>query len=510
MQDVRSVASSTRLIAILTLLSRILGLTREILYGHLFGTSPLLSAFRIAFMIPNLARRLFGEGALSAAFIPVFTRFLARNDRNASRRLAGSVLTLLGLILVGIVLLIETGVFVGNQVHPSAIWSLTAVMLPFMAFICAAAFLGAILNTMGHFAAPAASPIVLNIFVIVSLLVTGMFFTDDHKTLVYVAAVAVLFAGIAQMSLQWFALHAHRMTPIMATDWKLPEIREIGRFMTPMLLGLSTVQLNTLMDLLIAWWFVPDGKGPAVLGFAHFLYQLPLGVFGIALATAIFPVLSAQAVRNDLAAVSHTLLTGLRLSFFIMLPATVGLILIASPLVSVMFEHGEFGPESTNRVARTLSMYALGLCAYSAQHLLVRVYYSLKDSATPARISASVVLVNLALNLVLVRYFREAGVGMATAFSACLQVILLARGLRGKVPRLDAQAFRSSLLKTVLATIAMGIVVWVAMGMLPDATSRYWAGIRVALAVTLGGGTVAVAARLLRAPELSEFLHRRS
>jgi putative peptidoglycan lipid II flippase len=479
------------------------------LYSYFFGAGPLLSSFRIAFMIPNLARRLFGEGALSAAFIPVFTRVLAHSERPEARRLAGAVLTLLVSVLACLIVLLECGLWVGNSVSPSIVWPLTAIMLPFMAFICVAAFLGGVLNSIGHFAAPAASPVLLNVFVILALLGFASTATDNDVALIFVTAWAVVAAGIAQVAMQWIALRRRHMEPILSLNWKRPEIRDILRMMAPMLLGLSTVQINTLMDLLIATWFVPDGKGPAVLGYAHFLYQLPLGVFGIALATAIFPVLSAQAARNDMTAMSQTLTTGFRLSFFIAMPATAGLILIANPLVTALLLHGEFTRDSADRVARALCLYTLGLTAYSAQHILVRAYYSLKDSATPARIAAGVVVVNLILNLILVRPLQEAGVGLATAITSCLQVTLLVRGLRRKVTMFDAAAFTKSVLRTTGITMVMAIVVWLSLRLIPVPDTRWGAATLLVVAVPIGCVTVAVFSRVIGATELSELLHRR-
>lgn len=508
MRESHRLVSSTRLIAVLTLLSRVLGLFREMAYSHFLGTGPLLSAFRIAFMIPNLSRRLFGEGALSAAFIPVFTRVLQNESREDAGRLAGGVLTLLVAILGGVLLAAEL-VIVGvwaTQGGQTLLY--TAIMLPFMVLICVAAFLGGVLQTLDRFAAPAASPALLNVIVIATIFGGSYFFGLTDHPLVVAMCVAVLLAGFAQVALQLFSLRQSGFRLSLHRNWKSPHISEILTFMTPMLIGLSTVQVNTLLDMLIAQWFVADGRGPAVLGYAHFMYQLPLGVFGIALATAIFPILAKKAAAGDLVGVSNTLADGLRLSFFIMLPATVGLVLVAGPMVSVLLEHGEFGSAGTLRVSRALGFYALGLCAYATQHVVVRTYYALGQSATPARVSVWMVCLNLMLNLLLVKPLGEAGVAVATATSAVVQVVTLGWLLRTRLPRWDTR-IGGSLLRTVVTAGAMGLMVWLVVGTSSPLGGLIPMWLRVVLAVVGGGLVVFGLSHVLGGREPAELLGRR-
>jgi putative peptidoglycan lipid II flippase len=490
----------------------VLGFAREATYGYFFGTGPVLSSFRIAFMIPNLSRRLFGEGALSAAFIPVFVRTLQAGDSEHARRLAGGVLTLLGAVLLGLIAIGEVFLLGAEAMHRSLTLRLTALMFPFMGFICMAAFLGGLLNTLGKFGAPAASPMILNAFVIAGILVAAFALgLANQVRLVYVACLAVLVAGVAQVGVQIFALRHTGFRPALNFDWSQPELREIVAFMAPMIVGLSTVQLNTMFDKLIALFFVPDGQGPAVLGYAHFLYQLPLGVFGIALATAIFPVLAEQAARNDRPALAGAIDRGLRLSTFIALPATVGLILVSTPLVKVLFQRGEFGAEGTGRVAFAVACYSIGLCAYSAHHILIRAFYSIKDSTTPARVSVIVVAFNLALNLVLVFPLREAGVALATAISAILQVAWLGVILAKRTGSMRIRALAANVGKTAIATAVMGTAVWAIVADRSLSFAVDWpAWAKVAVAVPVGCAVFAGIAKLLRLTELDALLRRHS
>ena len=509
MSDEHRVVASTRLIAGLTLVSRVLGLVRECSYGYFFGTSPLLSAFRVAFMVPNLARRLFGEGALSAAFIPIFARALRDPDAAHARRLAGGVLTLLVAILVAIVLVAEVALLLTQSVHPNLTLKFTIIMLPFMAMICVAAFLGGTLNALGRFAAPAAAPIVLNVFVVAALCAGafGAGWTGD--SLVQLACVAVLAAGVVQVAVQLLALHRARFRIVLNRDWSHPDFRAVTRSMIPMIVGLSAVQLNTLFDMLIAMFLVPDGQGPAVLGYAHFLYQLPLGVFGIALATATFPVMAARAAADDTGGLTRACEHAVRLSFFIALPASVGIICIADPLVASLFQRGLFDEAGADRVSRALVNYTLGLCAYSLQHILVRAFYSLKDAATPVRIATVAVAINLTLNLALVGPLREAGVALGTAVSAVIQVFLLFRGLRTRLGPIELRTLRSSAIKTSLGSAVMGGCVWLIAGASSPLGSSAWPAVpQVVVALLVGCAVYGITGRALGSSELADLLHR--
>ena len=452
-------AASAGLIAVFTLTSRVFGLAREVVFSYFFSTSELLSAFRTAFQIPNLARRLFGEGALSAAMIPTLTESLKERGEEASRRFVGSLLVALVLTLGLAVVLAELVIAGWRTVEDDLALELTALLLPYAALICAAAVAGGVLNVRRHFAVPAALPILLNIAIVLAVVVGATTLGLSGPRLMYLIGYAVLAAGIAQVLVTLLALRRISFFPLFNVSFRDPYMGRVVRLMAPMVLGLAAVQINTLADVVIAYLFVfsEDGQrvGPAVLGYAHFLYQLPLGVMGISIATAVFPVLSAKAAEGDRVGLASTLSRGVRMALLVALPSSVGLMLVAEPLVASLFERGEFDAVATGRVSSTLLLYSAGLVAYFLQHLVVRAFYALKDSATPARAALVMVVVNLGLNLSLVFVMEERGLALATAVCATIQVVWLMFRLRRVLPELRWRSLWPDVWRMVAATGGM-------------------------------------------------------
>lgn len=506
----KSTVGSARLIAILTLGSRILGLIRERVFAHYFSTSELLSAFRIAFMIPNLTRRLFGEGALSAAVIPVLTDTLKSHGEVASRRFVGTVLAALACVLVAIMLVLEAVLVAWLQFHDDLALSLGTIMVPYLVFICIVAVASGVLNVRGHFAVPAAAPTFLNIAIIAGVWIgVGVLGWRDQQ-LMRAVCYAILISGAAQMAATAYALRSVKFFPIFGGSFRDPQLRRIITLMGPMVLGLSAVQINSLFDNIIAYLFIEvngERVGPAVLGYAQFLYQLPLGIFGISIATAVFPELSASAAAGDRHAMASSVQRGLKLGAFISLPATAGLALTATPLVAALYQQGEFGPDQTRRVAGTLICYSFGLVAYFAQHVVVRVFYSLQDSATPARIALRMVMLNLSLNLVLVFLLEEMGLALSTSISASIQLIWLTRVLHRRMPELRLHTLWSPLNRMMLAALLMVITLLVVDS--PDiltATVFNNSWLRLAALVAIGLGVYGAAAKWLGIDELKAML----
>lgn len=501
------------LLALLTLASRVLGVIRESVFGYYFGTSQTLSAFRIAFQIPNLTRRLFGEGALSSAMIPVLTETLRNQGEERSRQFVGSVITLMLTVLGGALVLAEAGILLWRWRHPSLTLDLTAIMLPYAAMICTVAVISSVLNVRGHFAVPAAAPITLNLANIAALYFGARYLNLSELPLIYLVCLSVLAAGLYQLVLVAAALRRASFVPPLSTSWRDPQVVKVMKLMGPMVLGLSAVQISTLADTLLAWFFIFDAKGersgPAVLGFAQVLYQLPLGVFGISIATAIFPVLSARAAAEDRTGLARTFEQGLRLSLFIALPSAVGMIVIARPLVKLLLERGEFGPSDTNRVAGTLIFYSLGIAAYFAQHVVVRTYYALHDSRAPARAAAATVVVNFAINLWLVQVMQERGLALSTAVCSTLQVLWLLRLLRRRLPEIKWNEVAGGLVRMAAAAMVMGAALIA--GQNSGVAQHLDSGSSVALSLLVGALVAAgaaiygIATYVLKLPELRTF-----
>ena len=521
-----------RQIASLTALSRVFGLIRDVAYSHFFGANQLLDAWIIAFRIPNLSRRLLGEGAASASLIPVYSETLVSDKRQAAD-LANTVVTVMFVILAGLVLLGEGGIwlyykFFARTGETVLILSLSSIMLPYMLFVCMVAVVAGLLNVHRHFAAPAAAPIVLNIFIIGTILITGWLAKIQPRVQLFYVAVAVLVAGTVQIGMQMPALRRCGVSIRPAWGVRSEQFKKILILMGPMILGLTVTQINTLADDLIAWWFsgsvekgaffelfgtqiaYPMQRGSVShLYYAQRLYQLPLGVLGISLATAIFPVMSADAARKDFSALRATIARGIRATVFVAVPATMGLIIVARPLISAAFEHGRFTTEDTAMVVKTLCFYAGGLCGYFAQQILARAFYSMQDSKTPARSALVAVSANFVLNLTLIWYLDRAGLACATAICSYVQVVILVAVLRSRLGPSVLDGLLGTFAKTVVATAFMGAIGFAAaylMSNMPD--GRFYDIIRLAVVVPLAAGSYLLAAKLLRIEMLSMFAGR--
>ncbi len=416
---------SASVLSALTLVSRVLGLVREAVCASLFGLSIFWDNYTLAFCIPNLARRLFGEGALSAAFVPVLSQRVHHDDPEVARRLVGNVLTLLAVLLVALVVVGEIVLFTLGVFKPSILWILTAIMLPYMICICLVALMGGAQNTLGRFASPALMPILFNLIVIAVALGGEWAAPGAADRGVVVLAVAVVVAGIVQLLWQFAALRRSSLRPLWCCNLRDPDIRSIAAVMAPMILGLSAVQLNTLSDYVVARIMVEGPGGPSTLVYATRLYQLPVGLFGAALATAIFPSLSLLRAAGDDTGFRAMLERGLRLALFIGLPASAGLLAVREPLVQAIYEHKRFTAADTPRVAAATAAYGIAIWAYIAQQVVVRGFYAHGSARTPMRIATGMVGLNLGLNLFLVGRMGEAGIALATAVSAMTQFSIL-------------------------------------------------------------------------------------
>ncbi|MCB9866512.1 MAG: murein biosynthesis integral membrane protein MurJ [Phycisphaerales bacterium] len=503
---------SAKLIAALTLASRVLGVVRENAYAQFFGASPLLSAFRIAFQIPNLARRLFGEGALTASFIPVFAQARADDGDVAARRLAGGVFTLLTAALLALLAFGEGVLLViwAWQPEPHPAVSLTILLLPYMLLICLTAFFGGILNAEHRFAAPAIAPTILNVVLISAVWGGGKLLDLDTHAHMRLVAWAALFAGVLQLGLQWVWLRSCGFRLAVNFDWRSPGVRRIMLLMAPMLIGMSALQINTFFDSMIAFFCVPDGRGPAILGYSQYASNLPLG-FSARRSRRPFsrcwPGTTRRRITSDLRSVE----AGLRTSLFVSVPAGVGLILVAQPLVRLLFESELFTASDTDRVVLALRLYCLGIWSYAVQQMLVRAFHSMQNSRTPVRIAGTMVAVNFVLNLVLVHTrLWEAGVALATATTATAQALILAYKLHGQLIGMRWRRVAQSMIKCAIATGLMGVAVWIVGGHSPVGAVLPQGDLKELLGcVVVGAGVYLAATWALRMEEGAIILGRR-
>jgi len=528
-----------RIMALLTLLSRVFGLVRDWALAFLFGFGWVFDAWVVAFMIPNLFRRLFGEGALAGAFVPHYTKLVETGEPTRARDFAFLVLRALwwglgAIVLIGSAVLAGLFLFVDLDARGTLTAGLTLLTLWYMPLVCIAAILGAMLQVRGRFGVPSFSPVILNLCLIGAAIGAAMLpgLPLDRKA--YLLAGALVLAGLIQvlwhrLALQAIGVKVGAGRSTAQVWWGEPDARgsfqAMARQWLPTVLGLAVFQVNTLADALIAMFFsgavgetislfgrnvaYPMEPGAvAILGAAARLYEFPLGVFGIAVATAIFPALSRTADDRD--AFGELVRQGLRLTLFIGLPASVGLILVREPLAQAIYAAaGRIDAGDSTRVAAVLLGYAPAVWAYSLNHLLVRAFYAQHNPTTPMRVSLAMVALNVALNLTLIWPLGAAGLAASTAICAVLQCVILVALVRRYAERpVDGEVLRSAG-RTLLLTGVMAAAVFGLLAPFGAATMPRLPVIGLlAGAVALGGLVIAGGARLLRMPELHWTLGR--
>lgn len=538
-QPAASFIDHARVMSGLTLVSRCFGLVRDWALAFALGFGAMFDAFAIAFLIPNLFRRLFGEGALAGAFVPHYSR-LDQQDKRLAREFASFVLRqLLGGLLIVAMVGSAALLVIGEVIEPlgsrgNSAMLLTAITIWYAPLICAVAIIGAVLQVHGRFAMPSAMPVILNVVLILAALLGYVLMPDRPEGITMLLAIALVGAGVVQFVISREALRRARVKLEAELDESSskadrdPLVRQTaGQMMRqwlPTMLGLAVFQINTLADSLIAMMFSgpADATMPligaaypiqigtvAILGAAARLYEFPLGVFGIAIATAIFPALSRLA--HDPAAFGSILRQGLRLSFYIGFPAGVGLILVRTALCEVIYHDvGAIESGDAARIAWVLLGYASAIWAYSMNHVLTRAFYAQHEPKTPARLAMRIVGLNVVLNLLLIWPLGAAGLAWSTAVCQMVQVVLLARMTRRHLDRpVDGQVW-ASFGRTAMASVVMGLAVWLWITWAPELGGRWLeAVLRLGGAVVIGGAVFALASRLLGMEELGWVLARR-
>ena len=496
-----------------TLLSRILGFVRDMVTANYLGTSIYADAFFVAFRIPNLLRRLFGEGSLTAAFIPVFSTYLAAGKRLEARDIAQTAMTLTALCLTivticGIIFspliisLIAPGFAATPEKYELAVF-LNRLMFPYILLISLVALAMGILNADNHFLTPALAPVLLNLCMIgAALSLTPIL---DNAALAL--AIGVLAGGLAQLILQLPVLKKHGFPWRPRFKFKHPAIKRVIVLMGPSLLGLAITQITIFVNTLLASYLV-DGS-ISYLYFADRLIQFPLGIFAVALGTAVLPALSRSAAKKDWHDFSTTFSLALRLLMFITLPAMAGLIILSKPIVFLLFERGHFGAHSTGMVAQTIIAYATGLWAYATLRIIVPAFHSLQDTKTPVKVGAIALVANLICALVLMQFLQHLGLALATAISSAVNCLLLLVILKRRLGRdVKITGCGRAFYQSLLATAAMVIII-TTLDRLPLMTSGYQShlheSLRLATKILFGLCSYFLCARLMRSQELTQL-----
>jgi putative peptidoglycan lipid II flippase len=495
--------------------SRILGVVREQVLAALFGAGNAMDAYNVAYRIPNLVRDLFAEGAMSSAFVPTFTRHLATAGKESAWRLANYVINglivITGLlVLVGIVFaepLVEmfAGAYRSVPGKLELTVCLTRIMLPFLSFVAVAAACMGMLHSLHRFFIPALSPAMYNVATITCAFAVVPLMPSLGLPAIAGIAMGSLLGGAAQLAVQWPALRREGFAYRPILDWRDESLRRVLILMGPGTLGLAATQVNVFVNTVLA---TGEGTGAVSwLNYAFRLMYLPIGLFGISIATATLPAVSRHAALNEEHHVRRTVADGLSLMMMLNVPATAGLLVLAAPIVRVIFERSAFTAADTAATAAALQFYALGLVGYSVVRIASPVFYALGENRTPVKVSVATVAVNAALNIVLVRFIGYRGLALGTSVAALFNAALLMFLLRRRLSGLDGRRVVSSFVRILIASIVMALAValvdsagatWLAGSALSRQIARLGASIMVALAV------LAAAAHILHIPEFRE------
>lgn len=499
-------ARAATLVMVGILISRILGFVRERAVADLFGRSPATDAYWAAFAIPDLMYYLLIGGALGSAFIPVFTEYLAKEKEGEAWYVASSFINTVILLMLAFVAL---GMVFAPQLAPLVAYEfkgeqlqllvfLMRMMFPAVFFTALSGVGAAILNSYQRFGIPTFGPIAYNLAIIAAAYALGPKYDIPGM------AVGVVLGAILNFALQaWFA-GRYNAGYRLIIDFDHPGPRKMLRLFLPTLLGLSIAQINLLVNQNLASGL---SGGITALRLANRLMQLPLGLFATAVSTVIFPTMTRQAALNLMDDFRRSVSTGLQVIYFITVPASAGLIVLATPIVRFLYQTGKFTAADTTATAIALVFYSLGLFSQSAVQHLTRVYYSLQDTATPVRIGLLTVAANIGMSawFVKVAHLGHGGVALAFAITSLLDMVFLVLLLRPKLGHLNGRAVATSFVKSVLASLAMSLVVWWTVRLLDphlNLASNLGRLIEVGVGIAVGAVVYLAAAVALRMEEI--------
>ena len=516
-------ARSAGLISVATMASRVLGVARDSVVAAVFGASATMQmdAYNVAFRVPNLLRDLFAEGAMTAAFVPTFSRTMTERGREAAWRLGSlvinalllvtGVLVVLGIIFAGP---ITSAIASGDEfsAYPGKLeltTDLTRIMLPFLTTVAVAVAMMGMLNSLRKFFIPALSPAMFNVATIFCAVAVVPLMPRVGLPPIAGIAIGTLLGGVGQILLQWPALRREgfRYKPIL--DFRDPDLREILRLMGPGTLGLAAVQINVFVNTYLAT--TQEQGAISWLTYAFRLMYLPIGLFGVSIATAALPDIARHANANDLPSMRRTISGAIRMMLMLNVPATLGLIVLAQPIIALILERRAFTPFDTAETAAALMFYAPGLLGYSIVKIASPSFYSLRDSRTPVIVSVGSVLLNLAINLVLVRVMGFRGLALGTAIAAIVNAAVLLWLLQRRLGGLEGRRIAVSFVKIAVASVVMAAAAWYASQWL----TAVWPGrgemmkaVRVFASIGIGVVVLLLSARVLRIAEFDEAVSR--
>lgn len=511
-------ARSAGLISLAILASRLLGVARESVLAAYFGAGTATDAYNVAFRIPNLLRDLFAEGAMTSAFVPAFTRVLQQRGREEAWRLGNLVinalliitgtLAVLGMVFAAPItsLIAPKFALVPGKLELTTL--LTQVMLPFLTTVAVAVAMMGMLNSLHRFFIPSLSPAMFNVATILCAITLVPILRGIGWPPILAIAIGTLLGGVGQMAIQWPVLRREgfRYRPVL--DFRDPELRRILRMMGPGTLGVAAVNINVLVNTYLA---AAQPGAVSWLGYAFRLMYLPIGLFGVSIATAALPDLSRHASSGDDAAIRRAVSSAIRLMLMLNVPAMIGLIVLAEPIVALLYQRGHFTDADTRATAAALRFYAPGLIGYSIVRIASPTFYSLGNSRTPVIVSVASVSVNLILNVILVRVMGFRGLALGTAIAAIFNALTLLWLLRGRLHGIDGGRIAGAFLKISGAALVMGIVAALVAAQLEVAlpgSGEVARALRVAIAIATALVALVVSARLLRIEEFTDATGR--
>ncbi|HPF47178.1 MAG TPA: murein biosynthesis integral membrane protein MurJ [Emcibacteraceae bacterium] len=459
-----SMLKATVIFGSFTMISRVLGFVRDIFMAAVLGAGTVSDCFVVAFKLPNFFRRLFAEGAFSASFVPIFSVTLEKGGKEQALRFAEEAFACLAITLLLFVGLMElftpaliyvmANGFTDNAAKFDLAVTLTRFTFPFILFVSLVSLLAGILNSLGKFAETAATPIILNLCMISAL----VFWSNSMETPAHTLAIGVSVAGFIQILFLYRATvkAGYRIRLIMPT--LTPRVKRLLIVMGPAALGAGVIQLNLLLDMVIAS-HLPDAS-MSYLYYADRLNQLPVGVIGVALGTVLLPVLSRNIASGNEAKVVSSQTKAIEMGLFFTIPAAVAFLIVPDDLIHVLLERSNFSAQATIETSITLAAYAAGLPAYVLAKVFVPGYFARGDTKTPLKFAIVALIINVSLNLILMQYFAHVGLAMATAISAWINVMMLCGGLVLRGQYVIERKLLIRLSKYILCSFIMGGVVW--------------------------------------------------
>ncbi|MBL1321421.1 MAG: murein biosynthesis integral membrane protein MurJ [Methylophaga sp.] len=455
---------STAIVSMMTFISRILGFVRDIVIARLFGAGLGADVFFVAFKIPNFLRRLFAEGAFSQAFIPVLAEYRNRGDKDLKELIASTsgtlatilfIITVIGVLAAPVLIMLFAPGFIGDDYKITLAGNLLKITFPYLFFISLTALAGAILNSFGKFAAPAFTPVFLNL----SLIACAIWLSPHLAEPVTALAWGVFIGGVVQLLFQIPFLIKIGQLPKPRWGWRESGVQKIIKLMLPAIFGVSVAQINLLLDTILASFLVTGSI--SWLYYSDRLVEFPLGIFGIALATVILPSLSKKHASKSKAEFSNTIDWALRWVFIIGTPAAIGLVWLAEPLLLSLFQYGEFSASDAHQASLSLMAYGLGLLPFIFIKVLAPGYFARQDTKTPVKIGIIALVTNMVLNIILMLQFAHVGLALATSISAALNAALLYIGLRKLGVYQPRTGWRKFIIQLLIPNVALiGILFW--------------------------------------------------